>query len=565
LPAVGGEPYQLTFGEWDHFEPRWSPDGEWIVYVSNQHGLSDLRVLRTFGGDERRIEIHKRVYLRPMGKVEVTIRDLSANAVTPARMYARAADGKTYAPVDSFQRISPRTNQYFFHMAGKSTLEVPAGRLELEATKGFEFWTKAQTIEVKAGEVTRVELGLERLANLKAEGWYNGSNHIHMNYGGNLHNTPENMMFMAAAEDNDVVGDQICNKDNRVFDRQFFTGAPDPRSTPDRLLYFNQEYRPPFYGHVSLINLTRNLISPFTTGYEGTAIESLYPSNTDMFRLAREQGAIGGYVHPWFGDPVKSKYAGARGFPVDLALGTTEYLEVLPSATGSNWAADVWHRALNCGFRITGTGGEDSISSLHRTAIVGSDRTYAYLGNQLNYATWIQAFRAGRTFFSNGPLLDFRMDLNRPGAEIRLPAEGGTIELYGRVQSVAPVEKFEVVNNGQVIESVAVPSPGNAAEIRKSISVSKSGWYTLRAMGSKAKRPVDDEFPFAETSPIYVYCGNQTIRSRADAEYFIRWIDEITRQAEEHPGWRSDAEKKSVLAQFATARKEFEKRASEAK
>ena len=27
LPVNGGEPYQLTFGDWDHFEPRWSPDG----------------------------------------------------------------------------------------------------------------------------------------------------------------------------------------------------------------------------------------------------------------------------------------------------------------------------------------------------------------------------------------------------------------------------------------------------------------------------------------------------------------------------------------------------------
>jgi hypothetical protein len=561
LPVGGGEPYQMTHGEWDHFEPRWSPDGEWIVYVSNEHGLSDLRLLRSFGGDERRIDIRHRVYRRPTGIVEVTVRDVSANALTPARVYARASDGKNYAPSDSYQRVAPRTEEYFFHMGGRSTLEVPAGRLDLEATKGFEYRPQTKTIDVKAGQVTNVELDLTRMTNLKSEGWYNGSNHIHMNYGGNLHNSPENMMFMAAAEDNDVVGDQICNKDNRIFDWQFFTGALDPRSTPDRLLYFNQEYRPPFYGHVSLINLTRNLISPFTTGYEGTAIESLYPSNTDMFRLAREQGAIGGYVHPWASDPTKSGYGGARGFPVDLALGTTEYLEVLTSASGSLPTSDVWHRALNCGFRITGTGGEDSISSLHRTAIVGADRTYAYLGNNLAYPAWIEAFRLGRTFFTNGPLLDFRMDKHRPGDDIQLPAAGGSLELYGKLQSIVPVEKLEVLNNGQVIETLAVS--GDTAEIHKTIQVTKSGWYTLRATGSKAKRPTDDAFPYAETSAIYVHCGNGLVRSRSDAEYFIRWIDDITRQAQDHPGWRSEREKKSVLEQFAAARKEFEKRAAE--
>jgi TolB protein len=140
---------------------------------------------------------------------------------------------------------------------------------------------------------------MRRMIHMNALGWYSGTDHTHMNYGGNLHNTPENMMFMARAEDLNVIGDKICNKDNRIFDWQYFTGAPSKLSTADRILTFGEEYRPPFYGHINFINLTRHLISPFITGYEQTAVESLYPSNTDIFRIGREQGAIGGYVHPW--------------------------------------------------------------------------------------------------------------------------------------------------------------------------------------------------------------------------------------------------------------------------
>ena len=45
---------------------------------------------------------------------------------------------------------------------------------------------------------------------------------MHMNYGGNLHNTLENLMLMSDAEDQDVVNELIANKDNRILDYQFF-------------------------------------------------------------------------------------------------------------------------------------------------------------------------------------------------------------------------------------------------------------------------------------------------------------------------------------------------------
>ena len=37
-PTVGGEPYKMTFFEHDAFHPRWSPDAEWIAFVTNGGG-----------------------------------------------------------------------------------------------------------------------------------------------------------------------------------------------------------------------------------------------------------------------------------------------------------------------------------------------------------------------------------------------------------------------------------------------------------------------------------------------------------------------------------------------
>ena len=557
LPSDGGEPYQLTHGDWDHFDPRWSPDGEWIAYISNQHGVSDLRLLRVVGGEERVVEIRRRVYRRPMGKLEVTSSD-------PGRFYLVASDAKTYVPDGAYQRVPNRAGHGdFFHGGRHFVVELPAGEAALEAVKGIEYEPVEKRVVIKPDEVTSVDITLRRAAHMNASGWYSGTDHAHMNYGGNLHNTPENMMFMAEAEDVNVIAAKIANKDNRVFDWQYFTGERHPRSTASRLLRFDEEYRPPFYGHINVINLSRHLISPFITGYEQTALDSLYPSNTDIFRAAHEEGGIGGYVHPWSGDPTKSGYAVARGFAADLALGSFEYLEVLTRAGHFTNTSKVWHRALNCGFKITASAGEDSILGLHATPILGQSRVYAHLGPKLTWEAWIDAIRHGRTFVTNGPLVEFEVNGELPGDEIHLPSSGGDVEVSALVQSIVPIDRIELYRNGAVAETVKAGE--KRGELRKRIPITRSGWLTLRAISDRPHHPIEDAYVVAETSPVYVYCGDQPIRSRDDAEYFMRWIDDVARQAEAHSGWRSERERKHVLDQFAQARRIFEQRAKEAK
>ena len=176
--------------------------------------------------------------------------------------------------------------------------------------------------------------------------------------------------------------EQVANKDNRILDYHYFVpgGGAHPVSEPDQLVIVGQEYRPPFYGHVFMFGMREHLISPFVTGYEGTGIESLYPSNTDMLLKAKAQGAVTGYVHPFLGesDPLLGNLGGGKGFIVDAALGATDALEWSDSSTaGFHPLYAVW----NSGLRIAATGGEDSISSLQRSKLLGSFRTYVYTGN----------------------------------------------------------------------------------------------------------------------------------------------------------------------------------------
>ena len=124
------------------------------------------------------------------------------------------------------------------------------------------------------------------------------------------------------------------------------------------------------------------------------------------------------------------------------------------------------------------------------------------MGPKLDWDAWIEAIRKGRTFVTNGPLLEFTLNGLSAGGELRLPAEGGTVTVRGSMESIAAVEKVEILNNGEVVGSIPLTDKGTRAEFGREIEVLRSGWYTLRAYGTRPMHPIDNPYPFAETGPI---------------------------------------------------------------
>ena len=102
-------------------------------------------------------------------------------------------------------------------------------------------------------------------------------------------------------------------------------------------------------------------------------------------------------MHPWSQDPVRTGYAVARGFPTDLALGSFEYLEVLTRTSHFTNTSKIWHRALNCGYKITASAGEDSILGMNATPVLGQSRIYVQSGRELKCDGCVDGIRRGRT------------------------------------------------------------------------------------------------------------------------------------------------------------------------
>ncbi|PCJ26386.1 MAG: hypothetical protein COA96_05120 [SAR86 cluster bacterium] len=558
-PTAGGEPYKMTFFEHDAFHPRWSPDGEWIAFISNEPGLSQLMLLETYGGKLITVAISEQHFKRPMGVLKVRVTEAGSNTPLHNRVHLEAADGKLYTPNNAYARAGTR-GDLIFHNTGEFEVTLPVGEVALNFVKGFEFFPQAITANIEEGEVTQLNVSMNRMTDMAAKGWYNASTHVHSNYGGNLHNTLENLMMMSRAEDQDLVLEQVANKDNRILDYQYFVpgGGAHPVSEVDQIVVVGQEYRPPFYGHVYMFGLKEHLISPFVTGYEGTAVESLYPSNTDMLLKAKSQGAYTGYVHPYLGevDPLLGNLGGGKGFIVDAALGATDALEWSDSATSGFFPLyAVW----NNGLHITATGGEDSISSLHRTKLVGSFRTYVYTANSgLSMEAWFDGLRRGRAFVTSGPLLEMQVGSSMPGDTVQLPATGGKLTITGRLRSVTDLEEVSLVCNGELIETFPLRGNSKSLDLSYELTIERSGWCHLRTEGDPEQRyPMDVAYVQAFTNPVWFQVGDQPIKNPQSVDYAIRWIDKLQELANAWPGWRSESEKEHVFAQFEEARQVY--------
>jgi TolB protein len=552
-PTVGGEPYKMTFYDYDAFHPRWSPDGEWIAFIANAGGLPQLKLLETYGGKLIDVDITGQGWLNPVGRLSVTTLGPEGSPVG-SRVHITAADGKFYAPANEYARMPQRARMGAFHHEGSFTVELPAGETSFTVVKGFEHIPVEQTVTIQEGQTTELTVRLKYLVDMEARGWYSGSTHVHANYGGNMHNSLENLMMMSEGEDQDIVLEQIANKDNRILDYHYFRpgGGAHPLSTEDRIVVVGQEYRPPFYGHVFMFGMTEHLISPFTTGYEGTGIESLYPSNTDMFRKAKRQGAWTGYVHSFYdGDPLEGNLGGAKGFIVDAALATTDAVEWSTSQTGWPPLYAVW----NNGIRTTLVGGEDSISNLHTTPLLGSVRTYVQIPNgDFTMENWLNGMKDGHAFFSNGALVEFELDGRIPGETIEISSGEGIVASL-EINSVTPLERAEIVFNGEVIASIPFTGDRTTLSLERSFRPAESGWYHVRVNGTPEDSfPMDINWVQAATNPIWVTVDGAPPRSAESADYALAWIDKLQEMAEAWPDWRSQNEKDHVYGQFDEAR-----------
>ena len=209
--------------------------------------------------------------------------------------------------------------------------------------------------------------------------------------------------------------------------------------------------------------------------------------------------------------------------------------------------------------KVTAVGGEDSISNLHFTPLVGAMRTYVRTPDGLlTMDGWFGALRNGHAFVTNGPLVELTVQGRIAGETVRLDEGTRSVSVEAGVRSITPLTRVWLVQDGEDIQEIPLSADRRSATFSGDVSIDGSGWIHLRAEGDPEERfPLDAAYAQAFTNPVWISVGGQPVRSAEAADYGLAWIDELRRQAEDWPGWRSQSEKDHVYAQFDEARASY--------
>jgi len=566
----GIQPVRLTHTREDEYFPAWSPDGERLAFARNggtpgqertaDHGMGfALYTVSRGGGAARQVRIEDYAWSEPTGSVRVHVSSPNGEPL-PSRIYLQASDGRSYFPDSSFPRVVSVTEDYYFHTDGSFSVNMPVGEATLEVWRGFEYEPVKRTFDVRPGEWTSIEVEMSRWIDMASEGWYSGDNHIHPNYGGHYFVQPMDLRNKAQAEDLNVANGMIANYwgNSRVEDLEHFLGHPHPHDDSETIVYYNEEYRPSYFAHLSLLNLVE-LIAPFYIGSVGTAHQSLYPDNATVLRQVHEQGGIGGYVHP-FGlnhrDPEAAGPGGARELPVDAILGVADFVDVSCIWSDELGTAEIWYRLLNTGSRIPATAGTDAMSDIWRHPAVGTTRSYVYTGEEeLDYDQWADAMAAGRAFVTSGPILSLDVSGKGMGEELKV-SKGDVLEVSATARSIFDMDRIEIIQNGKVVHTVQA-SGEKTLEVDLEVSVESSGWIAVRVLGP-TQHGAMDSYLFAHTNPVYVIADEEPIQSRSDAAFFVRWIDETIDDMRGMDRWDDPAHKEQVISTFEQGRRLYQ-------
>ena len=428
------------------------------------------------------------------GRVRLQVSDSASGRPLPARVGLFDATGRMPLPsddavlvhryTDEVRRlwITPRTfwpspHRQAFYVNGSYEARVPAGTYELVVTRGIEYRVHHAEIEVRPDETSVVPVALERYVNQPDRGWYSGDAHIHIQRDVTR---DENTWTQVAAEDVHVANLlQMGNVAGTHFGQPEWGPAGRFERDGHALVSGQEDPRTVHRGHT----IHHNLRQPLHAGPES------YFLYHEVFEQSRRQGGVSGYAHQ------AELFNGRRGLALDVPFGIVDFVEILQLG---RLPTDLWYGFLNLGYKLLPAAGSD----FPYIDLPGVVRSYVQIDGAFSVDAWFDAFRAGRLYVTNGPLLELTVDGRTLGEELHVEP-GARLEVTAEA-SLNPdldrLDRLELVVHGEVVATE--PAGGrDRVRLRATLTAQRSLWLAVRAFG---ERQAERNSTVAHSAPIYV-------------------------------------------------------------
>jgi hypothetical protein len=466
--------------------------------------------------------------------VHTTVVDDETGRPIPCRIAFRSPAGVPYQPHGHHNHVNSNHPSWHMDVGGDVRLGItsyayvdgacqgwlPRGEVLVEAVRGFEYEPLRARVRIEPGQ-QRLELRLKRWANMNGRRWFSGDTHVHFL-------STQGSHLEARAEDLNVVNLLLSQWGHLFTNTEEWTGRPSVSADGKTIVYATQENRQHFLGHITLLGLTDPVMPWCSDGpTEAELGGTLEVALAHWADACRAQG--GTVVLPHLAYPNGET-------PALIATGRYDAVEILWL---NEFVMNEYYRYLNAGYRVPIVGGTDKMSS---ETPVGIYRTYVHVppDEEFGYDAWCRNLRLGRTFHSAGPLLEFSVDGHEVGDTLRLPGNGGTVEVTARATSAAPMHSLQVVKAGRIVAQTVEAGGARELRLRARVKVEGNCWLAARVGGPgfyDGRRTLCSfsRNVFAHTSPVYVACGGGDwwMHDDATVQYMLTMVDGCLRYIRE--------------------------------
>lgn len=502
------------------------------------------------------------------GMLSGVVRDADTGRCTPARLYVNDADGQPRLPetapdaqISVYDKLDGGTGiREAYMMVGPAPWEVrlPAGRYEVTIERGKEYRPLTRSVRIEDGRTTREAFRIERAFDMAEKGWYSADCHVH---------TPLADLARAQLADDVNVTFPITAWATR--DDQVPAGDP-PASVPSRgelveidethaYWNLNTEYE------IFHVGSESHTLGAFMILGHDRPFDRTAPPVRPIAEEARRQGAILDWEkHSWPWSTMLVPVAGIdvaelsnnsmwRQRTIDAFLWGRQPPDWLgePMTTRRfiEYGLQSYYMMLNCGYPLRPSAG--SANGVHPVPL-GHSRVYVRIDGPFTYAKWLDAFRRGRSFATNGPMLLMTVDGREPGDRARLePGAKREVGVRLEVLSTGDVEVIELIANGRVVRVETQrrddAKRGTSQHHEMSLPVSGTTWIAARCF----EQPDSENPRFAHTGVVVFEDPSAPLRPAVREQAYL--IADVEAQIARNRGTLSD----EALAEFEEAQEAY--------